>query len=391
MSDRTLYIDCFSGVAGNMFVAALLDLGAGSVEELETELAKLGLDGWSLVCERVRKAGISASRFDVEVAAGQPARDLAAIRELIDRSGLATEIRKASLAIFERLAAAEAAAHGETVASVHFHEVGMVDSIIDVVGAVVLMERLAPAEVICSPVALGSGMVDTMHGPMPVPAPATVNLLAGVPVREGEGGQELTTPTGAALVAHFAGSFGPLPELTLEKAGYGAGSRETARPNLLRMMTGSRNIRPEGELEEQLMLETNIDDSTPEQLAWLTEKLLAAGAADVWMAPVVMKKGRLATQLTVLCPPDSSDRLMELIFRESSTFGVRVSRLERHCLKRRFESVKTAWGEVRVKVGSWQGSDVTRSPEYEDCRRLAEQHGVPLKAVYEAAKAAPGR
>lgn len=375
-----------------MFVAALLDLGAGSVEELQAELAKLGLAGWALEHERVQRAGISAARFDVVVSGGQPPRDPAAISEMIEKSALAAPVKEASLAIFERLAAAEAAAHGETLESVHFHEVGMVDSIIDIVGAVILMERLSPARVVCSPVALGSGTVETMHGLMPVPAPATVNLLAGAPVCEGEGGQELTTPTGAALVAHFADAFGPLPEMVLERAGYGAGTRETARPNLLRMLLGlSPAAGGGGEAEEQILLETNIDDSSPEQLAWLAERLIEAGAADAWLTPVVMKKGRPGVLLSALCAPDGRDRILGIIFRESSTFGVRVNRLERRCLDRRFESVETTWGPVRVKVGSWRGSEVTRSPEYEDCRRLAERHGVALKAVYDAARAAPGR
>lgn len=375
-----------------MFVAALLDLGAGSIGELESELAKLGFGGWSLEYEQVKRAGISVARFDVEVMAEQPPRDPAAIRELIEKSALAASVKEASLAIFERLAAAEAAAHGETAESVHFHEVGMVDSIIDIVGAAVLMDKLSPGRVVCSPVALGSGTVDTMHGLMPVPAPATVNLLTGVPVREGEAGQELTTPTGAALVAHFADSFGSLPEMVLEKAGYGAGTRETRCPNLLRMMLGridpGGGVDGEGEVEEQVLLETNIDDSTPEQMAWLAERLIEVGAADAWLTPVVMKKGRPGVLLSVLCAPAEQAGLLDLIFAESSTFGVRVKRLQRHCLERRFESVETPWGEVRIKVGSWRGRDVTRSPEYEDCRLLAERHGVALKAVYEAARAA---
>lgn len=392
MHGKILYIDCFSGVSGDMFAGAVLDLGVGSIDLLEAELYKLDLHGWSLSLERASVSGISAGRFRVNVSDGQEPRDLEDIRNLISSSGLAEKVEADCLAVFQRLAEAEAEAHGESPKSVHFHEVGMVDSIVDVVSACVLMEEFSPAQVVCSPVALGSGTVETAHGKMPVPAPATVNLLKGVPVLQGGEGRELTTPTGAALVSHFSDSFGSLPAMRIERVGYGAGTGETAGPNLLRVMAGEQTGHSAGGVvEHQMMLKTSIDDSTPEGLAHLTEKLLKCGATDAWITPVVMKKGRPGAVLSVLCRNGDVDSMLDLIFRESSTFGVRTSSVERHCLERRLETAETEYGPVRIKTGSWRGRQVTVSPEYEDCRLAAEKHGVPLKAVYEAAYRAAGK
>lgn len=379
-----------------MFVAALLDLGAGSVEFLEESLDGLGLDGWSIASEKTKASGLAATRFRVETAEEQQPRSFSGIRKLLAAARLPETVRSHSLAVFGRLAEAEARAHGQSLEAVHFHEVGMVDSIIDIVSSCLLVAELSPERVICSPVTLGSGTVDTRHGIMPVPSPATAILLAGVPVRQGSEHQELATPTGAALVSYFADSFGPLPDIRLDSAGYGAGTRETRGPNLLRMILGKpwslaaadTGGEAGGDIDSQVLLETNIDDSTPEQLAYLAERLLDAGAADAWLTPVIMKKGRPAVTLSVLGRPGDADRLLDLIFRESSTFGVRARNLERHCLQRRELTVGTAYGEVRVKVGVWRGRQVSVSPEYEDCRRAAARHGVAISDVYDAARAA---
>ncbi|MHB1390933.1 MAG: nickel pincer cofactor biosynthesis protein LarC [Thermoleophilia bacterium] len=394
MSGQTLYIDCFSGVAGDMFVGALLDLGVGSVRFLETGLAGLDLDGWTISTETVQISGMAATRFRVHIdEEEQEPRCLSDIEELIATSDLPRKVRSHCLAIFGRVARAEAKAHGESLQTIHFHEVGMVDSIIDIVGTCLLFEELKPDKVICSPVTLGSGTVKTRHGMMPVPSPATALLLMGVPVRQGTERQELATPTGAALVSYFARSFGSLPLMKMEGVGYGAGTRETRGPNLLRMVLGERRVAgsgasPGGELDEQVLIETNIDDSTPEQLAFLVERLLTAGAADAWMTPVTMKKGRAAVVLSALCSTDQVDRLLDIVFSESSTFGVRVHEVQRHCLKRRMETADTRYGPIQVKIGSWRGRDVTISPEYEDCRRAAAAHEAPINLVYEAARAA---
>lgn len=394
MKDSILYMDCFSGVAGDMFVGALLDLGVGSRELLERELAKIDVGGWSISAEKVQVAGMSATHFVVDIEGEtQEPRSFSDIEELVARSDLDEQVRSHCLAIFGRVARAEAKAHGESLHTVHFHEIGMVDSIIDIVSSCVLIEELKPSAILCSPVTLGSGTVQTRHGIMPVPSPATANLLMGLPVRQGPEHQELATPTGAALVSYFARRFGTLPAMELAGVGYGAGTRETRGPNLLRFILG-RHLGVAGvsagaaEVDQQVMLETNIDDSTPEQLAFLVERLLGAGSQDAWMTPVTMKKGRAAVVLSALCPPEKVDALLDLIFTESSTFGVRISGVERHCLVRRIETVETPYGPVRVKIGRWRDRDVTVSPEYEDCKAAAEKHGVPIASVFEAARQA---
>lgn len=394
MAGDTLYIDCFSGVAGDMFVAALLDLGVGSLDLLKAELSKVDLDGWRISSESVKESGIAATRFRVDIEGEeQESRSFSLIEDLIAGSDLSDKVRSSCLAVFSRVARAEADAHGETLDTVHFHEVGMVDTIIDIVAACILMNELSPAEVISAPVALGSGTVETQHGDMRVPVPAAAILLRGVPVFQGGEECELVTPTGAALVSYFADSYEPLPTVRLGAVGYGAGTRKTKRPNLLRMMLGQRVSAagvPSGgeEVEQQVLLETNIDDSTPEQLAFLVERLLGAGAADAWLTPVYMKKGRAASILSVLGPPAQVDGLLDLIFTGSSTFGVRVTGVERHCLQRRQETAETPFGSIRVKIGKWKSREVTFSPEYEDCRRAAAEHGVPISEVYAAARAA---
>ncbi|MBI5870758.1 MAG: nickel pincer cofactor biosynthesis protein LarC [Actinobacteria bacterium] len=389
MTGPTVYIDCFSGVAGDMFVGALLDAGAGSLQLLQAELEKVKIDGWTISTEPVQVSGIAATWFSVEIEGEeQEPRSLSDIEELIASSGLSEKVRSHCLAIFGRVARAEAKAHGESLQTVHFHEVGMVDSIIDIISTCVLFEELKPREIFCSPVALGSGTVQTRHGIMPVPSPATALLLKGLPVLQGGERQELATPTGAALVSYFARSFGALPPMKLTGTGYGSGTRETRGPNLLRILIGERvEAMAGGELEQQVLLETNIDDSTPEHLAYLIDRLIAAGAADAWLAPVVMKKGRPGVVLSVLCEPGEVGAKLDLIFKESSTFGVRSNLVERHCLERRLETVHTSYGEIQVKIGTWRGRDVTISPEYEDCRAAAEKHGVPLESVFAAARA----
>lgn len=391
MEEKTLYIDCFSGVSGDMFVAALLDLGVGSRDLLQVELEKLAIDGWEISLESARPSGIAASRFKVSVVEEQQSpRSLADIEDLISSSKLAESVKSSCLAIFSRVGRAEAEAHGQTLETVHFHEVGMVDSIIDIVSACILMEKLAPMEVVCSRVELGSGMVDTKHGPMPVPAPAAAILLKGIPVMQGAEQCELTTPTGAALVTYFTDRFGPMPPLAIEAIGYGSGTNiTTSRPNLLRFISGRRSGSGfDGEVETMALIETNIDDSTGEDLAHLVEKLMAAGANDAWLTPIIMKKGRPGVTVSVLCIPGDIEKFSDIIFRESSTFGVRVSHIERHCLERRRETVTTAFGDIQVKVGFLCGKVVSFSPEYEDCRRAATEHEVALKTVFSAARAA---
>lgn len=390
MSDNTLFFDCFSGVAGDMFVAAMLDMGVGSIDFLKSELGHLGLEGWSIATEPVKASGIAATRFKVELSEEeQEPRSFNDIETLISTSGLKPNIRSSALAVFGRVARAEAVAHGETLDTVHFHEVGMLDSIIDIVSACLLVDKLAPQEIVTSPIALGTGTVETKHGEVPVPAPATASLLMGIPVVSGAYQCELATPTGAALIAYFADRYGPMPAMTLGAIGYGAGTMVTDGPNMLRVMSGKVDITgtPE-QVEPQVLLETNIDDSTPEELAYLVERILSSGASDAWLTPVIMKKGRPGVLLSVLCGHAYIEKNLDLIFEESSTFGVRIDVVERHCLERRVEKVRTPYGTIRIKVGHRHGKDVTVSPEYEDCRQAAERHGVTLRAVFDAAKKA---
>jgi hypothetical protein len=393
MKDKTLFIDCFSGVSGDMFVAALLDSGVGSLELLRDELHKMPIEGWDIKLEVVRPSGIAATRFNVRVVGEkQKPRSLSDIHDLISASKLSESVKSSSLAIFSRVGRAEAEAHGQTLETVHFHEVGMVDSIIDIVGACILMDELAPKEIVCSPVEMGSGMVDTKHGPMPVPAPAAAILLKGAPVMQGVEECELTTPTGAALVTYFADRYGPMPPMEIEEVGYGSGTHETKqRPDLLRFVIGkSSGAGVAEEIEQMALIESNIDDSTAEELAHLAEKLMEAGANDVWLTPIIMKKGRPGVTVSVLCPQGDIENYTDIIFSESSTFGVRVSHLERHCLERHMETVSTQYGDIQVKVGLLRGRVMSASPEYEDCRRAAAEHGVALQIIYDAATAAAG-
>lgn len=388
MADNVLYIDCFSGISGDMFTAALLDLGLGSIELLQKTLSGLPLAGWSIDAQKIEINGLVATRFNVEVDEDEgKTRRLDDIQALINAGNLDDNVRLHALEIFNEMAMAEAKAHGKTPEDVHFHEVGMVDSIIDIVCGCLLIMNSGADAIHCSPVTLGSGQVKTRHGMMPVPVPAVANLLAGVPVRQGSEKKEMTTPTGAALAAHFTSRFGAMPDMRLLASGYGAGRHETVAPDVLRVIMGERLEIADDHLsdEQVIILETNIDDSTPEMNAYLVEKLLAEGAADVWLTPVVMKKGRAAVMLSVICAAADVDRLLDIVFEESTTFGVRIGGMQRRCLERHEETVRTSYGPVSVKIGKWRGREITISPEYEDCRKAAEKNEVPISEIYRVA------
>jgi pyridinium-3,5-bisthiocarboxylic acid mononucleotide nickel chelatase len=386
-----LYLDPFAGIAGDMFIASLLDLGL-DLAKLHHELSKLPVKGYSLSSKRVMRGAMSAVHFNVEIDAAQQAyRDYAAIKALIGDSALSDRVKRDSLAAFQKLAEAEARIHGMPIEKVHFHEVGAVDSIVDMVGACVGLEIFGIDELWCGPVALGSGgYVQCDHGTMPVPAPATLEIMKGLPIRETKIEKELTTPTGAALVAALA-KFGPMPSMTVEKIGYGAGTREKqAIPNVLRAVKGSLQKSGAGDATSDTILEirANIDDSTPETLGHVADKLLAIGALDVFFAPIQMKKFRPATQLSVLAEPHLLDTVAQILFKEASTFGLRYSEQSRLKLTRRSETFETPYGSVRVKIGIWQGETVSLHPEYDDCRQRADEKGVALKDVTDAARAA---
>jgi len=393
---RALYFDCFAGVSGDMIIGALIDLGV-DIDALRNQLSSLGLSAYQLKAERVKRSGIAAVKFDVEVDEGkQPARKLADISEIINRSELSAQVKARSIQIFERLAEAEAQVHGSTRERVHFHEVGAVDSIIDTVGAMIAIEMLGVDRFFASPLRLGHGSIQTQHGLMPVPAPATAELVRGVPVYAGELEGEFVTPTGAAIVTVLCESFGPLPEIKITGAGYGAGSRDPKGfPNALRIVMGDvseSDAKVENEsryLSDSVMVvETNIDDMNPQAYGFVMERAFALGALDVFIIAAQMKKARPGTLLTVLCEPAKTDSIIEMLLRETTTLGVRYYEAKRQMLERAIETVETEYGAVRMKVARAGDRTLHFLPEYDDCERLAAGCGKPVIEVQSAATAA---
>ena len=390
---KIAYCDAFSGISGDMLVAALLDLGL-ELDRLEAEFAKLPLDGYTVQQSERVVNGIRAVGFNVDVEEGrQPERSFRSISSMLAASSLDPAVKATAGEIFAKLAAAEAHVHRVSVEDVHFHEVGAVDSILDVVGIAVGLHTLGIQAVYTSPLPLGSGLVSARHGRLPVPGPATTELLKGFPVRFEDGASELVTPTGAAVLAALARP-GP-PEFSIARTGYGAGQRQLAdRPNVLRVCLGDcpPDDRSTGlRLDHLMVLETHIDDLNPEWYEHVMERLFAAGARDVSVTPVHMKKNRPGILLWVLCDPENQDRLSHIILTETSTLGLRSYPVSRLSLRREYRNVVTKYGTVRVKCSYPPDGRVNHSPEYDDCKRLARQHGVPLGAVYEAATLAVQR
>ncbi len=388
MRERVLYLEPVGGIAGDMFLAAAVDLGV-SARQLEKGLESLGLPAWHLVATPAQRHTLSGVHVEVVVEEPLPAghRPLSDILRRIESSTLPERAKGRARSLFLAIGRVEASIHGVPLEEVEFHEVGAVDSIVDVCGAALVLEYLGNPTVCCGPVPLGSGTVQTAHGRMPVPTPATLELLEGRAVRF-EGVGELTTPTGAALVRVLAQS-GPPPELLVERVGYGVGTRDMAdRPNVLRATLGQ----PTAAVETgTYVLETNLDDCTPQLLATLVETLLARGALDAWVVPATMKKGRPGHLLGALVEGDKQKALVELVLRESTTLGVRSHRVERTVLDRHQVSVQTPHGPVRMKVGTWKGETLNAAPEYEDVRALALAAGVPVKVVWAEALAAWSR
>jgi uncharacterized protein (TIGR00299 family) protein len=393
---RALYFDCFAGVSGDMLIGALIDLGV-DLDALSNQLSSLGLSAYQVKAERVKRSGIAAVKFNVEVDEGkQPSRKLADICEIINRSELSAQVKARSIQIFERLAEAEAQVHGSTRERVHFHEVGAVDSIIDTVGAMIGLDMLGVDRFFASPLRLGHGLVQTQHGLMPVPAPATAELVRGVPVYAGEIEGEFVTPTGAAIVATLCEGFGPLPEMQITRVGYGAGSRDPKGfPNALRIVMGDvseSSAKVENESLHQndsvMVVETNIDDMNPQAYGFVMERAFALGALDVFIIAAQMKKARPGTLLTVLCEPAKTDSIIDMLLRETTTLGVRYYESKRRVLERAIETVETEYGSVRMKVARAGDRTLHFLPEYDDCARLAAEHEKPVIEVQSAAIAA---
>lgn len=381
---RVCYLDCFSGIAGDMLLGALVDAGL-ELQVLQDAVAQVGLDGIALRTERVQRGGLAGTKVHVDTAPDHPHRSLATIERILDGSALDPEARDLSLRVFRRLGEAEAQAHAIPIEKVHFHEVGALDAIADVVGACVGFRALGVERIHCSPVNLGSGTVQAAHGTLPVPAPATARLMEGVPTYAEGPAVELTTPTGAALAATLAASFGAQPAMRIAASGYGAGTGDfPGRPNLLRILLGD-TAEEDTPPEQVWVLEANVDDMTPEMAGYALDRLLAAGALDVTLTPVQMKKNRPGFTLAVLAAPDQRAELGDLLLAETTTLGIRETAARRRTLPRSWEEVRTRFGSVRIKTAGRAGAVANFAPEYEDCRRRAAEHGVPFKQVWHEA------
>lgn len=413
---RTLYLDCFSGASGDMLLGALVELGV-PLDDLQQIADGLAVDDVRLVASRVERSGLAATKVDVVVGGrvegihgsvhrhgehahhhehpaehdhdhGDGGRSLPEILALLDRSSLSERTRLQARRAFERLGEAEARAHGTTVDAVHFHEVGAADAIVDVVATCAAVEALGVDRITCSPVNVGGGSVTFSHGTYPVPTPATLELLRGVPIYSGEPQLELVTPTGAALVTTLVDAYGPLPAMRVERIGHGAGTRDTpGRPNVLRAMLGEETAESRAG-ERVVVVEATIDDMTPEALGYFAERALAEGALDVTFTPVQMKKSRPGVALTLLADPTDFDRLARLVFCETTTLGFRYRESARRVLRRETVVVETAVGPIRVKVGRLDNEIVTVAPEYDDCREAALRTGRPFRDVQALAEAA---
>lgn len=382
--DKTLYLDAYSGISGDMFLGALVDLGY-PLEHLKSLASRLGLNNVGISAQPVERRGIRGIKVQVKVMARGVVRTYRHIRGIIEDSDIDEDVKAQALQVFRVLAEAEGKIHSRNLDHVHFHELGGEDTILDVVGTTSALKFLGIKEVICSPLPLGKGRVRTQHGLLPVPAPAVVEILRGVPVYGGDFTTEVVTPTGAALVKVLCAEFGPLPPMMLESVGYGAGERDLEMPNLLRVILGTRQA-TDSLRAARLVISANIDDMNPELYPFVMERLFQAGAEDVWLIPVQMKKSRPAVILNALVAPPDEEKVKGVVFAETKTLGVRISRVEKEYLARENISVDTRYGAIGVKIARRSGRIINLSPEYEDCRRAAVEHGVPLKDVYSEAE-----
>ncbi len=378
------YLDCVGGLAGDMLLAALLDAGA-DLDRLRGVPAALGLEGIRISAEHVERQGIGAVHLQVETPNDAEHRDYRAIRLLVEEADLPEEVRAAALATFARLAEVEGAIHGVPPDDVHFHELGSLDTLVDVCGAHLLLADLAVERVACSPLPFARGLTRAAHGVLPLPAPATLALLEGAPLVGVETEAELVTPTGAALAATLVEEWGSLPPLTLDRVGYGAGTMDFAdRPNVVRVVLGTEADRPAGRV---VLLETNLDDLPPEIVPDAVERCFAAGALDVWVTPAQMKKGRPGLVLSALARPGVEAAVARVLLEETTALGVRTTRLDRWELEREERTVEVTGGSVRVKVGLLDGSVVNLAPEHDDCAAIARETRRPVKSVWAEALA----
>ena len=384
---KLAYFDCFSGISGDMTLGALLDAGV-SLAHLREQLRGLEVPGWELFPEKVWKNGMSSTYVKVKTEDQSKHRSLSAILEILEKSKLSPRVKEQASAIFRKLGEAEASVHDVPIEKIHFHEVGAVDAIVDIVGACIGFEALGIEQFACSPLNVGGGTAKMAHGVLPVPAPATAKLLQGAPTYSNGVQKELVTPTGAAIVATLCTRFGPQPAMSVSAIGYGAGTADIeGQPNVVRIMIGEAAENTVAGFDEEIsVIEVNLDDMNPQIYGYFQEKALAAGALDVYTTPVHMKKNRPGMLLTLLCRPHDTAALMDLVFAETTTFGARTYRAQRRTLPRESVNVHTQFGDVRVKISRINGHIRHAAPEFEDCKKLAEEKHVTLHQVMDEAK-----
>jgi pyridinium-3,5-bisthiocarboxylic acid mononucleotide nickel chelatase len=418
---KILYYDCFAGISGDMNLGAMIDLGI-EADYLKKELGKLPVHGYSLKVEKDIRKGITGTRVQVIIdemhinlhdhshphehehghqhqlsPMEEPGlhhhhhNSFAEIKQLILSSSLDARVKEVSIAIFEKVASAEGKVHNKPLGDVHFHEVGALDSIVDIVGAAICLNKLGVDSIRCSTIELGGGLVHCAHGLYPVPAPATAEIVKNMPVRKGTVDYEATTPTGAAILAACVNEFTDRATFRILKTGYGIGSKDSGIPNVLRVFLCDSSTSDEPEIVTTNVIECNIDDMNPEFYDYIIDSLFAAGAKDVYITPIIMKKSRPAVTLSVLCSPDAEGRVNEILFRETSTIGVRKYQVEKTMLDRKIENIKTRFGEVRVKSAYYRGECIKSKPEYDDCIKIAREQGIPVNQVYREVEQALGR
>jgi uncharacterized protein (TIGR00299 family) protein len=390
---KILYYDCFAGISGDMNLGAMIDLGVDP-EVLREELRKIEIGSYEIQVKRDQRRGIFGTKVDVILPSGEGApaahghghRSFKDIAGLIEESNFSEGVKSTSLNIFVKIAEAEAKIHGHSIDEVHFHEVGAIDSIVDIVGAAICFEVLNVDKIISSPVQVGGGFVKCAHGMLPVPAPATAEILTGIPIRSGLVPFETTTPTGAAILAAAAGRFAERVDFTPLKIGYGIGQRDTDVPNVLRVFLGEMDDEKQDldvEVKEACLMECNIDDMNPELYEGIVERLFEKGALDVYLTPIIMKKSRPAVKISILCDADHRRGLEEVLWLQTSTFGLRVNKISKLMLRRDVTTVKTKYGDLRVKNAYLRGERIKWKLEYEDAKRLAQEKGVSIKAIYD--------